>query len=147
MSLYPCNAVAVALQFFYPSLMVEMFATSVAAMVDANIQELSRMGFGLSLDDYGTGYSNLARLMKLPFDIVKLDKTLADGLDDPALAAMITSTVDVMHDTGVKVLIEGVETEDQAKRLIEMGVDYIQGYYYARPMPQDAFLAFLAQHN
>jgi len=115
--------------------------------IDANVRTLSAAGVTFSLDDYGTGYSNAIRMLSLPFSIVKFDKSLVDGLDDPSVRTMLSSTITMLHSIGKQTLAEGVETAKQAEALAEMGVDYIQGYYYAKPMPEDEFLAFLKEHN
>lgn len=115
--------------------------------IDANVRELSAAGVAFSLDDYGTGYSNATRMLNLPFSLVKLDKSFIDNLGDPAVHAMLASTIALLKSIGKRVLAEGVETREQADALAEMGVDYIQGYYYAKPMPQDEFLAFLEERN
>ena len=111
--------------------------------IEHNIHTLAELGYTFSLDDFGTGYSNLARLMRLPFSIVKVDKSIVDGIGNPSNDAVITSVVEVMSAMGRHVLAEGVETKEQADRLIEMGVDYIQGFYYARPMPEADYVEFL----
>lgn len=116
-------------------------------IIDANVYALSTAGVAFSLDDYGTGYSNAIRMLSLPFSIVKLDKSLVDGLDDPAVRAMLASTITMLKSIGKQTLAEGVETAEQADALAELGVDFIQGYYYAKPMPEDAFLAFLEERN
>lgn len=113
----------------------------------ANVRRLRDAGFSLSLDDYGTGYSNIVRFTSLPFDIVKIDKTLIDNLGQREMDIIISSTIDSMHAIRRTVLAEGVETAEQAQALIEMGIDYIQGFYYARPMPEDEFVRFVAERN
>ena len=109
--------------------------TSMPDSVLANLSELSRAGVTIMLDDYGTGYSNLNRLCSMPLDVVKLDKSLVDHVctSEPARIVM-ENTVSMMKRLNKKVLVEGVETKEQADYLIGLGVDYIQGYYYARPM-------------
>ena len=87
------------------------------------------------LDDYGTGYSNLNRVCSMPLDVVKLDKSLVDHVctSEPARVIM-ENTISMMKRLNKRVLVEGVETKEQADYLIGLGVDYIQGFYYARPM-------------
>lgn len=115
--------------------------------VISTMKEISNMGSGFSLDDYGSGYSNLQRLMSFPYMIIKIDKSLVDQITVPKKRKMIENTVNFIKTTGAKVVVEGVETEEQAQIFIDMGVDYIQGYYYARPMPEDEYLAFLKKNN
>lgn len=115
--------------------------------VISTMKEISNMGSGFSLDDYGSGYSNLQRLMSFPYKIIKIDKSLVDQITVPKKRKMIENTVNFIRTTGTKVVVEGVETEEQAQIFIDMGVDYIQGYYYARPMPEEEYLEFLRKNN
>ncbi len=117
---------------------VEVTETAFAAMPDSvvsNLSDLSGAGLTIMLDDYGVGYSNLNRLSSLPLDVVKLDKSLVDDVcvSEPARIVM-ENTISMMKRLHKRVLVEGVETKEQADYLIAQGVDYIQGYYYARPM-------------
>ena len=112
-----------------------------------NLENLYERGYRFSLDDYGTGYSNIVRIIHLPIDIVKIDKSLIDKLDEERCRNIIVDTIVMMHHNGLKVVCEGVETEEQARFLESMGCDYIQGFYYAKPMPREAFVAFLREHN
>lgn len=101
----------------------------------ANLTDLSRAGVDIMLDDFGTGYSNLNRLYSMPLDVVKVDKSLVDDIltSEPARIVM-ENTIQMMKRLNKKVLVEGVETKEQAEYLIAQGVNYIQGYYYAKPM-------------
>ena len=112
-----------------------------------NLENLYERGYRFSLDDYGTGYSNIVRIIHLPIDIVKIDKSLIDKLDEERCRNIIVDTIVMMHHNGLKVVCEGVETKEQALFLESMGCDYIQGFYYAKPMPREAFVAFLREHN
>lgn len=116
-------------------------------VIDNNMKAFAQEGITLSLDDYGTGYSSLARMLSLPFDIIKLDKSLVDGMGDPAVHTVVADTVATMQRIGKKVLVEGVETEEQSRELVGMGVDYLQGYLYARPLCEKDFIAFLMERN
>ena len=117
------------------------------AIMEANMKALSDAGFAFSLDDYGTGYSNTIRALNLPLSLVKLDKTFADGMDDPSMRTVLAETVSMMKEIGKEILVEGVETEEQAVALSAMGVDYIQGYYYSKPLPESEFVSFMIEHN
>lgn len=112
-------------------------------IIDRNVRILSAEGVTFSLDDYGTGYSNVTRILDLPVSIVKFDKSFVDDMDSEATRVVLERSIDMMHQIGKKVLVEGIETKAQSDALCAMGVDYIQGYHYARPMPPDEFLAFL----
>ena len=115
--------------------------------IDENARQLAEAGLTFSLDDYGTGYSNISRLLSLPFSLVKLDKSLVDKLDDPNTRTLVANVIATMKSIGKAVLAEGVETVEQADALSAMSIDYIQGYYFAKPLPESEFVAFLAERN
>jgi diguanylate cyclase (GGDEF)-like protein len=106
--------------------------------------ELRALGVRISVDDFGTGYSSLTYLKGLPVDEVKIDKTFIDGLsEDPADRAVVRAVVDIAHTLGLKVVAEGVEQEQQLTILRSLGVDEVQGYLHARPMPAREAAAWL----
>ena len=125
----------------------ETSATYSQEAIEENMRTLAAEGLTLSIDDYGTGYSNVTRLLSLPFTLVKIDRSLVVGLDDESSRVVLAETVKMMKSIGKDVLVEGVETREQAEILHEMGVDYIQGYHYAMPMPEEEFIAFLREKN
>lgn len=122
-------------------------------VVDANINSLHEMGIRFALDDYGTGYSNVKRVTTLPVDIVKLDKTFVDGVDDPQMWIMVRETIKMLKQMGKKVLIEGVEEEEVVDKFTHLGADYIQGceylqgYYFCRPLPERDFIEFMQKQT
>ncbi|MBQ0028608.1 MAG: EAL domain-containing protein [Lachnospiraceae bacterium] len=116
-------------------------------ITDSNIKKLSEMGFTFSLDDYGTGYSNIRRVVSLPISLVKIDKSLVDEIDDPQMWIVITNTVNMIKSMNKKVLVEGVEDARTAERFIELGCDYIQGFYYSKPLPEKDFIEFVKREN
>lgn len=116
-------------------------------ITDMNIEGLYREGFKFSLDDYGTGYSNINRVASLPIDIVKLDKSLVDEMDDPMMWIVIEHTVGMFKKIDKKILVEGVETKHQLDKFIELGVDYIQGFYFSKPLPEKEYIEFIKEHN
>ena len=115
--------------------------------VDQNIkmlEDLRELGLSISIDDFGTGYSSLAYLKRFPLNTLKIDisfiREITTNLDDRE----ITRTIIAMgQNLQLKVLAEGVETDEQVKILRQGGCDYIQGYYYSRPMPADEVINFL----
>lgn len=116
-------------------------------MTDDNINKLSAMGLSFSLDDYGTGYSNIARVASLPLDIVKIDKSMVDEIDNPTMWVVIVNTVEMLKKLNKKILVEGVEDQHTLDKFIELGVDYIQGFYFSKPLPEMAYLKFVQEHN
>ena len=106
--------------------------------------EFNTKGINFSLDDYGTGYSNQSNLMKYPYSIVKIDKSMIWACDtNPKALVSLKHTVAMIKDLKMSVLAEGVETEEQKAMLCELGCDYFQGYYYSKPVPQDDFLTII----
>ena len=107
-----------------------------AELAVVRMHELRALGVTLSVDDFGTGYSSLTYLKGLPVDEVKIDKGFVDGLArDPADRAVVRAVVDIAHTLGLRVVAEGVESQDQQDILRGLGVDEVQGYLHARPMP------------
>jgi EAL domain-containing protein (putative c-di-GMP-specific phosphodiesterase class I) len=103
------------------------------------LQALKDLGVRLSLDDFGTGYSSLANLKRLPVDAIKIDKSFViDMAVDASDAAIVRSTIDLAHNLGLRVVAEGVESEDAWRHLEALGCDFAQGYYLSRPLPVDA---------
>ena len=100
------------------------------------LRRLSEAGVRISLDDFGTGYSSLSWLTQFPVDVVKVDKSFTDevGLDDRK-TAIVSAVVAVSHELGFTVVAEGIETEEQAARLLDLGCDHGQGYLFGRPLP------------
>ena len=112
-----------------------------------NLNLLSKEGITFSLDDYGTGYSNIKRIITLPLSIAKLDKSFIDEIHDPDHQVIVTNTVKMLKELNLKIVSEGVETESQLQFLNELGCDYIQGYYFSKPLPEEEFVSFIKEHN
>ncbi len=101
---------------------------------------LSQMGFKLSIDDYGTGYSSLAYLKRLPVDELKIDKSFVMNMEkDEDDAKIVRSTIDLAHNLGLSVVAEGVENQLIWDKLRELQCDEAQGYYMGKPMPAGEF--------
>ncbi|RJX34277.1 MAG: EAL domain-containing protein [Desulfurivibrio sp.] len=112
------------------------------------LTRLSKMGIRISIDDFGTGYSSLAYLKKMPASEVKIDKSFVlDMLVDENDAAIVQATIDLAHNLGLKVVAEGVENEETAERLKELGCDILQGYHFSKPLAADHFLAWISSHS
>ena len=120
---------------------------NVGGVIDSNLKALSEMGYSFALDDYGTGYSNMRRVFKLPLKIIKIDKSLVDEMDTPEGASIMRNTVRMMRELRKELVAEGVETKRARDQLADLGVDYIQGFYYSRPLPAPEFLDFLRRHQ
>lgn len=114
---------------------------------DRNIRALSENGFSFSLDDYGTGYSNMQRISKLPLKIIKIDKTLVDDVENKSGRSVLENTVRMMKEIHKEIVCEGVENAEQLDYLSGLGVDFIQGYYFSKPLPADQFVQFIKENN
>jgi len=94
------------------------------------------LGVRLAIDDFGTGFASLSQLRRIPFDIVKIDRSFVAQLAPGSRAeSVISGIVDMAHRLGISVVAEGIESEEQRLRLREMGVAFGQGFHLARPMP------------
>ena len=110
--------------------------------------EMASRDIHFYLDDFGTGYSNLSCVLDLPFECVKLDQSLvAEFPDDQRADLLVRTLVCLFHNMGLQVMAEGVEAVPQAETLARYGADWIQGYYYARPMPESELIPFLKEKN
>jgi len=125
--------------------------TESAAMTDVahaleNLARLSMNGFGLSIDDYGTGYSSMQQLTRIPFSELKIDQSFVkDIADNQALRIVVESSIDMAHKLKVKSVAEGVETQQDWDILKRMGCDTAQGYFIAKPMDLASFIGFCAK--
>ena len=104
-----------------------------------NLNKLTELGIGFSLD-YGTGSSNMCRISQLPVSIIKIDRQFIEKTSSELGNGILKNTISLIQGAGMKVLAEGVETEDMAELLSGMGCDFIQGYYYSKPLSKDAFM-------
>lgn len=106
--------------------------------------ELNKMGISFALDDFGTGYSNLATVLSCPFSCIKLDRSLIqNNIYNGKEISIVTALLELFHQLGCEVVAEGVENAEMAERLIRQGADWIQGFYYARPMVEEEFLKLI----
>ena len=110
-----------------------------------NLQLLHSLGCRLAIDDYGTGYSSLAYLRRLPLNELKIDKSFVQRMARDANDELIVrSTIDLAHNMGLKVVAEGVEDETTLDRLRSLGCDLVQGYYLSKPLKSDDVVGWLA---
>ncbi len=112
------------------------------------LSQLREMGVRLSIDDFGTGYSSLAHLRRIPVSEIKIDKSFVTGLTlDEQDAAIVRSTIELGHQFGLRVVAEGVESQDAIERLVDYGCDAIQGFVISRPRPIANFESWLDEHT
>lgn len=111
-----------------------------------SLSGLRRLGVKLEIDDFGTGYSSISYLRKLPVNVVKIDKSLIDGLGaDEEQGSFVAAVLHLIHACGLTAVAEGIETAEQAAMLAEMGCASGQGYYFGRPMPPADLAALVSR--
>lgn len=114
------------------------------ALLQSRLKELHRNGFTISLDDFGSGFSSVEYLINFPFDIVKLDKALVWAyMSTEKYEPILKHYMPMLHGLGLKIVAEGVETKEMLEALEELGCDYIQGYYFSRPIPKAQFIEYI----
>ncbi len=117
-------------------------------VIRSNMNALIQEGAIFSMDDFGTGYSNMNYLTELPFSVIKLDKKLVYAAEKGGRSfVLMEKLITMFHDFGMQVVCEGAETKTQSRMLADMHTDFIQGYYYARPMDTRSFVNFLQENN
>ena len=115
------------------------------AEVVAKLEAMRRLGLRIAIDDFGTGYSSLAYLKNLPVDILKIDQAFVRGLPNSKQdQAVVRAVVQLGHSFGFSIVAEGVEEKIHADRVSSLGCEYAQGYWFARPMPENELIAFLS---
>src|SRR5690606_6350954 len=132
---------------------LELEITESAMMLDpararAVVERVHALGVGVSVDDYGTGFSSLGYLRDLPIDALKLDKSFVLGLDTlEQNRVIVDSTAHLAHALKLVIVAEGVETEWARDYLARTGYDLGQGYYFCRPLPADECFTWIAAND
>ena len=107
-------------------------------MLIRNMERFTEQRIHLSLDDYGSGYSNINYLVDLPFSIVKIDKYVVwAAMKNETSRIILENTIRTFKNIGLRVVAEGVEDQAMVDMICAMGTDYIQGFFYAKPVPKD----------
>lgn len=108
------------------------------------IKQLKDDGYLFSMDDYGTGYSNVSAIFSLNLDVIKIDKSILWGAEKSKLGMIVLeNTIRMIRQMEKKILVEGVETKEQIELLRKLGVDYLQGFYFSKPIPKDEFIQLI----
>ncbi|NNF98243.1 MAG: EAL domain-containing protein [Desulfobacteraceae bacterium] len=119
---------------------VELTESSLVNIYDKTfkiLKQIKKMGIRVTMDDFGTGYSSLSYLRDIPLSCLKIDRSFIAGVKKDVNAdKLVASIVSMAHGLGLEVVAEGVEQEYQAKYLTQLGCEYLQGFYFNRPMPQ-----------
>ena len=117
-----------------------------AARSKLTVESLAKLGVGLALDSFGTGYSSLSLLQRLPIRALKIDRTFVGELfEQQSASVIIRSIVRMAHGLGLKVIVEGVESDRAANHLAGIGCDELQGLFVGRPMGGESVPAWLAE--
>ena len=131
-----------------PGHLVEIEITESAALYDLQsvtqtLQSLRALGVSISLDDFGTAYSSLTYLRRLPMDTLKIDQSFVHGMmSDPGDLAIVQGVIGLARSFGYRVIAEGVESVEQGQMLLQLGCPQAQGYCIARPMPLEDFIGW-----
>lgn len=126
---------------------LEITETVATHDLDATTAILTRLrlkGFPVAIDDFGTGHSSLAALRRMPFSVIKIDKSFVGELETSSdLLTIVRSVIQLARDMGLTSVAEGVESAETVRVLTELGIDSLQGFYFSRPLPFDEFAAWL----
>lgn len=143
--------IAIMEQHQVPARFINLEITESASLEDKevllyNMKNLMNYGVGFSLDDFGTGQSNLNYIVDMPVDIVKFDRSMILSYFDNGKAKYVMdAAMHMIHGMGLQIVSEGIESEHQYKAMEELGICYIQGYYFSKPLPKHEFIQFMQQ--
>jgi diguanylate cyclase len=128
-------------------IVLEITETAIIGDIEKSIhvlKQIKKMGFNIALDDFGTGYSSLTYLQKLPIDIIKIDRTfISNILPDTEEFHVLKYMIDLAHHLKLVVVAEGIENLEQYNMMKKYFVDFAQGYYFCKPMPQNRVLEYI----
>src|SRR5580704_6478689 len=126
----------------------ESTAMQNAAQTIETMARLRAMGVLIYMDDFGTGYSSLSQLQRMPLDALKIDREFVKEMNrDATSRSIVDSIITLAHTMSLRVIAEGVETAEQAERLVDSGCDYLQGYHFGRPMAADQMAPFVERRE
>jgi len=112
------------------------------------LNQLAALGIKISIDDFGTGYSSLAYLKKMPATELKIDQEFVrDMLENDSDYVIVRTTIDLAHNLGMKVVAEGVETQEVSSELNKLGCEVLQGYLFSKPLPIKAYEQWLDKNS
>lgn len=117
------------------------------------MNELKEIGFTFSMDDFGTGYSNLAQMVKVDYEYIKIDKSLLwpcfdeNNKDRVKATLLLENIITMILNLGKEIIAEGVETKEQFDFLKKHGVNFIQGYYFSKPLCMVDYIKFVEEKN
>ena len=141
---------SIASRYNVPMNMIDFEITETAASDFLSIQKqiylLQKEGAELSLDDFGTGTSNLSRMMNLPIHVVKIDMDVAQSYFNNE-APFLPDLIRMFQNANMKIVVEGVETKEMKDMLLQMKCDYLQGYYFSKALPENEFIDFIEENK
>ena len=113
-----------------------------------NMKRLIEYGINFSLDDFGTGQSNLNYIVDMPVEIVKFDRDMTTAyFDNKKAKYVMDAAMHMIHGMGLKIVSEGIETIEQYNRMKDLGISYIQGFYFSKPLDKDSFIRYIKENN
>lgn len=122
----------------------ETTAIASSDMLKVNMEKMIDKKINFSLDDFGSGFSNMSTLVEYPFHTIKIDKVIIDSaFKDEKAKTILRNTIKMIKQLKMEIVAEGVESEEQVNELKEMGCNYIQGYYYSKPLAKEDFMGLL----
>lgn len=128
--------------------LTERTAISAPERLKRHMKELGELGINFAVDDYGSGNSNFSYLIQFPFKEVKIDKEIATAyFNNDTAKVILENEIQTMRKLGIPLVVEGIETKEQSEEMQRLGVDYIQGYYYGKPLPQKECLRHIRRFN
>lgn len=126
----------------------ESASTNAKKTLLGNMEELTEYGVKFSLDDFGTGQSNLNYIVDMPVDIVKFDKSMTNSYFENGKARYVMeAAIHMIHGMNLEIVSEGIETAEQLQTMEELGISHIQGYYFSKPLPEEEFIQYLETKN
>ena len=113
-----------------------------------NMMKLREVGIKFALDDFGTGQSNLNYIVEMPIDVVKFDNTMINAYFENGTATYVMdAAMSMIHGLNLPIVSEGIEEEQQFAKMKKLGIDYIQGYYFSKPICKDEFVQFVKEKS
>ena len=136
-------------QYHIPPEMLDFEITERAAitapeLMQYHMKKFMKKGISFSLDDYGTGNSNLSYMINFPFQKIKFDKEMVwSYFKNDTAKIVLEHEFEMIRKIGLRIVVEGIETKEQSEAMQKLGIKYIQGYYYGKPMPEEECLEHL----
>ena len=126
----------------------ESASTNAKKILQNNMEELIEYGVSFSLDDFGTGQSNLNYIVDMPVDLIKFDRSMTNSYFENGRAKYVMdAAIHMIHGMNLEIVSEGIETKEQYQTMKDLGINHIQGYYFSKPLPEEDFIRFLLEQS